>query len=270
MDENLDELLAWAEALAHRAGEIMRAYFDSSTADKRVEKKSDRTPVTIADKKINDLLIERVAADFPEHGVLGEEASAHENRKKLWVCDPIDGTAGFILGIPTAMFSLAFVVDGEPLAAVMYEPLLDKMFTAVKGKGARLNGNSLHVSDGDLLRDARLGVSSSTLKHPTGRAFFEALLSVGVKPVIVPGEVFRGGLTAAGKIDGHIFPGRSAHDVAAEKLIVEEAGGKVTDLFGHEQRYDGKIQGAIVSNGLIHQALVDQLAAFDPEKYLGY
>lgn len=268
MDENIDDLLKLAESMAHKAGTIMREYFDMT--DKQIEIKDNKTPVTIADKKINDLVIETIAAEFPEHGVLGEEASSHNDRKKLWVCDPIDGTKGFILGIPTAMFSLAFVVDGEPVLAIMYEPLLDKMFTAIQGKGSWLNGKSNRVSTRDTLKGANIGMSSSTLVNKYGRKVFETVLGTGAKVVFVPGEVYRGGLTASGKIDAHIFPGLGAHDVAAEMLVVQEAGGRVTDLNGRNQRYDRQIHGAIVSNGNIHQALVDLLSDLKIETYLGY
>lgn len=268
MSENLDELLAWAEQLARDAGAIMRAYFN--LADKQVETKSDRTPVTIADKKINDLLIERVTTDFPEHGVLAEEGSANETRQKLWVCDPIDGTAGFILGVPTAMFSLAFVVDGVPLMAVMYEPLLDKMYTAIKGKGAQLNGAPVSVSDRNSLQGAKVGISTSPAQILRRKEFIEGLLTAGIEIVTIYGNVFKGSMIAQGRIDANLFPGRSAHDIAAEKLVIEEAGGKVTDLDGNEQRYDQKIRGAIVSNGRIHDDLVALIKAFGSENYLGY
>ena len=268
MNENLDELLKWAEQFARDAGKIMREYFELT--DKQTEIKDNDTPVTIADKKINDMLIARVAADFPEHGVLGEEASDHADRQKLWVCDPIDGTPGFIYGVPTAMLSLAFVVDGVPQVAVMYEPLLDRMYTAVKGNGAHLNGTSIHVSTQNTLQNASLGTSGGTKQILQHEGLFSAIVAANTRSVFVFGNVFKGSLVARGRIDGFIFPGRSAHDIAAEKLIVEEAGGKVTDLDGNEQRYDGKIRGAIVSNGLVHDELVKLLAAEGVEGYLGY
>lgn len=266
--EDVNVLATWAEQLARSAGEIMREYFYSS--QKGVEIKSDETPVTVADKKINDLVIARVTQDFPKHGVLGEETSVHTDRNQLWVCDPIDGTKAFILGLPTAMFSLAYVVDGQPLVAVMYEPLLDRMFRAVKGSGAYENGQPIHVSDHDSLHDAHISFSPS-IRRAVGayKSLYESMLAAGAQTVPVNGEVFRGSLTATGKVDAHTFPGGYAHDAAAVKLIVEEAGGKVTDLYGKEQRYDGDIRGVIVSNGRIHDQLVKLMGDFGPEKYLG-
>lgn len=267
-DADLDALLAWAEQLARDAGDVMREYFNSS--QKGTETKRDKTPVTEADKKINDKVIARVTQDFPHHGVLGEEASANADREKLWVCDPIDGTEGFILGLPIAMFSLAFVVDGEPMVAVMYEPLLDKMFTAIKGKGSLENGEPIHVSETDSLNGSNIAFSPRLKQFFSQEAFYRPVVEAGVRDVLITGEAFRGGLTASGRIDAHIFPGRSAHDTAALKLIVEEAGGKVTDLRGNEQRYDQKTYGAIVSNGYLHDQLVKLVGDYGPEKYVGY
>lgn len=267
--DDLDQLLTWAVAIAHEAGTIMRAYFHLD-ADKQVRAKANRTPVTIADEKINDLVIRRAGQDFPDQGVLGEESSSHQERRRLWVCDPIDGTEAFILGEPVAMFSLAYVVDGKPVVGVLYEPILNTMLTAVQGKGTRLNGAAIHVSGETDLARGRLAVSPSPKQTIERQAFFRSLFAQQTKVVPAHGCAFRAALVAQGRVDGSVFPGRNAHDMAASKLIVEEAGGRVTDLYGREQRYDGTITGAILSNGHIHEALVQQIADYGPEKYLGY
>lgn len=268
MNQDLNQLLEWAKSFAQDAGAIMREYY--ALADKSIEIKKDKSPVTIADKKINQLLIDQVQANFPEHGVLGEEQSLHAERKQLWVCDPIDGTAGFILGVPTAMLSLAYVEDGQTKVAVLYEPLLDKLFTAVLGGGAFLNGKPVQVSQTTSLSGASVGITASVKQMFDREAFCKALLAEGTYLSTVPGNVFKASLVAQGRMDGFIFPGRSAHDIAGEKLVIEEAGGKVTSLDGKEQRYDGPIRGAIVSNGRIHDALVQHMANYGVEDYLGF
>ena len=268
MNQDLNQLLEWAKKFAQDAGAIMREYY--ALNDKNIEIKKDKSPVTIADKKINQLLIDRVQADFAEHGVLGEEDSLYPERSQLWVCDPIDGTAGFILGVPTAMLSLAYVVDGQTRVAVLYEPLLDKMFTAVLGGGAFMNGTPIHVSDNPTLSGASVGLTASVKQMFDREAFCRALLADGARLNTVPGNVFKASLVAQGRMDGFIFPGRSAHDIAGEKLIIEEAGGRVTALDGTEQRYDGPIRGAVISNGKIHDQLVAHLVQYGVEDYLGF
>lgn len=263
-----DTQLQFAIAVAREVGEIMRTYFHSQ--DKGTETKQDNSPVTLADKAINQMLIDRVRETFPDHGVLGEEQSYQADRNELWVCDPIDGTVGFILGVPTAMLSLAYVVDGVPQAAVIYEPLLDKLFTAVKGRGAFLNGKPVAVSTRETLKDASIGLTASIRQLLEREKFCRTMIADGAKIMNVPGNVFKGSLVAQGRLDAYIFPGLSAHDIAAEKLIIEEAGGKVTDIDGNEQRYDRAIRGAIISNGVLHDALVKHLADYGAEDYLGY
>lgn len=268
MQENTDVLLKFAGDLAHEAGTIILDYFEAS--DKSVQIKQDESPVTAADKLINQLVIDRVTAAFPEHGILAEEGSEHEDRKQLWVCDPIDGTNSFIQRIPTALFSLAYVVDGVPEVAVIFDPFQDKLFTAVKGMGAFGNGKPIHVSDHAGLDKAAIGMTSRYQDIKKCQALFDSMLEKGVKHVFVPGCAFKGSLVATGHNDALIFPGRSAHDTAALKLIVEEAGGKVTDLRGKEQRYDRPTCGALITNGYLHDELVKLLADFGTENYIGY
>src|SRR5690606_9265702 len=111
--------LDFAMEMASDAGKIMKKYFRSEAID--TQWKADHTPLTIADKKINDLLIERVENHYPDHGVIGEESSYMEERDMVWVADPIDGTSPYTLGIPTSTFCLALVdrSDGQPVIAVV-------------------------------------------------------------------------------------------------------------------------------------------------------
>ena len=260
-------LLEFASGLARQAGEVMRRYFYGD--DMQVTTKADNSPVTVADTTINRMLIEAVAERFPEYGVLGEEASAHADRRELWVCDPIDGTRGFIHGDPTAMFSLAFVVDGEPLLAVAYDPFQDRLFTAVKGRGAQCNGTALHVSD-QSPQGAVIAGPGSLVELERGLEVYRDLRRQGMQVRLMAGGVFKMCLIASGRLDGRIFPGCFAHDLAAAKLIVEEAGGMVTDLRGAKQRYDGEICGAIISNGVIHDVLVAAVKKAGVDNILGY
>lgn len=256
MDEKiLESLRKFAESMAHEAGDIMRKFSDM---DHQVVRKLDNSPVTIADKTINSRLIERVKEEFPEYGVLGEEESHESGRSKLWVCDPIDGTVSFILHTPQSMFSLAFVVDGEVQLAVTYNPWTDELFEAIKGKGATKNGKPISVS-GRKWGEAIIVSTSDPVHKPYPTDSPEATLKIrseGNKLFHLAGCVFKGMMIAQGYGDGYTFPYDGAHDIAATKLIVEEAGGKVTSLAGLEQRYDKNIGGAVVSNGLIHDELL--------------
>ncbi|MGF7228696.1 MAG: inositol monophosphatase family protein [Candidatus Saccharibacteria bacterium] len=261
-----DTLLQFATTMAQDAGDIMRDLFFEH--DKGTQIKADNSPVTKADTEINQLLIERVNAQFPECGVLGEEASDRQtNQRDVWVCDPIDGTAGFILGIPTAMFSLAFVRDGVPIIGVAYDPFLDRMYTAVVGKGAFCNGEQLHVDPVPFNKATVVG--PSTLKDlDLTRELFTDIQNKGAQIALIAGGVYKGCLLASGRLHGRLFAGGGEHDIAAVKVIVEEAGGKVTDIEGNDQRYDQRINGAILSNGTIHDELVASVKQFGVARFM--
>lgn len=248
--------LAFAKTLAYEAGEIMKKYF---RADQHVETKEDNTPVTIADKKVNDLVIEKIRTKFPEDGVMGEEASWHTDCARLWVCDPIDGTIGYTMRIPTSMFSIALVIDGKPVLAVTYNPRVDELYSAVLGEGAFMNGHPIRVSSRAWGEGTRITTSSheSTFRN---KEVLQTLKKQRVYVHALLGLVHQGCLVAEGAIEGRIFLYNGAHDIAAVKLIIEEAGGKVTDLDGNEQRYDQPINGAVMSNGLIHKELLELYA----------
>ena len=133
----MNEYLEFAKEIAYYAGNTMKTYFYK--LDKGIKFKKDRTPVTEADQKINNYLIKKVKEKYPNHGIDGEEEKQLDNNQYIWVCDPIDGTSMFTNHIPVAVFSLALVKDGKPIIGVVYDPFLDEIYTAIKGKGAFCN-----------------------------------------------------------------------------------------------------------------------------------
>ncbi len=240
--------LTFAKDMAKRAGELMKQFY---RADQKVEVKNDNSPVTIADKTINQELISRVKERFPDHGVLGEEASWHEDRDIVWVCDPIDGTVAYILHLPTSMFSLALVENGKPVVAVAYNPWTDELYSAVRGSGAYRNNTPITVSKKMWGPGVHLMGSSGGKLEPVDKKR-QTLEAHGFYVSNVHGTVFKGCLVAEGSIDARSFMHTGAHDVAAVCLLVEEAGGKVTDLAGKDQRYDKPVNGCVMSNGIVH------------------
>jgi fructose-1,6-bisphosphatase/inositol monophosphatase family enzyme len=227
------------------------------------ELKADETIVTIADKQVNRMVIERVQAVYPDHAVDGEEESHAKASKYVWVCDPIDGTNPYAMGLPVSVFSLALVVDGVPVVGVIYDPFCDKLYAAEQGKGAFVNDKPLSVSKNGFGGKARMNfdwwpnapydVLTPLRKLSEERNVY--LLSPG-------STTHMAALVAEGEFLASVFPGTKGKnvDIAAAKVIVEEAGGTVTDLFGNEQRYDGDIRGAIVSNGVVHDEIVKHIA----------
>jgi len=252
----MNDYLAFAKKLAIQAGDIMLQYFDTDIA---VEAKEDASPLTIADTTINKMVIDAIHEAYPDHGIIGEEESDHTaGTEYVWVCDPIDGTIPFTMGVPTSQFSLALVKDGVSILGVLYDPYTKRMYEAVKGEGATLNGQPLHVND-TATHDIPKGlISTAVMDYGLIRNddLLYAALNAGERAYSVCCATYEAALVARGKTAATIFPGNSPWDIAAVKVIIEEAGGKVTDLTGKEQRYDQPIRGAIVSNGVVHDRLV--------------
>lgn len=250
--------LAFAKNLAQDACQIMLKYFLSDSVG--TIQKSDKTLVTKADEEINTLVLERIKERFPDHSVWGEEESHFVvGARFTWVCDPVDGTMPFAKGLPISTFSLALVdSDGDSVLGVIADPYQNRLYEAVKGKGAFLNSNPIHVSEHGVLNgayiDQELWFNSEekvTFNDPK-----DVFNKAGVKVTTMCSAVIMGCLVAEGTFDAMIFGQGKPEDIAALKVIVEEAGGKVTDLFGRTQRYDRNIVGALVSNGKVHDDVI--------------
>lgn len=245
-----------ASQIARMSGPIAMKYFDGNQS---VETKEDGSPVTIADKAINRMVIEELAKAFPDDVVIGEEESTGEyGTGRRWFCDPIDGTAGYVWGTPTSMFSLGLVVDGVPVVGVTYDPFLDRLYWAEKGEGAWMNGQRLQVSQTPL-QDGILGISGSP-KMVRTLPYIDTLLERNIKLAMFSGAVYKLMLIASGRFTGYVETLVNAHDMAASQVIVEEAGGVVTDIRGGTYDYTKPFKSTLASNGVSHEELVALLA----------
>jgi myo-inositol-1(or 4)-monophosphatase len=253
----MDKYLEFAKEMALDAGKIMKKYF---TEDNGANYKFDQTIVTKADTEINGLLIERVKSTFPDHSVDGEEEQFGKS-DYVWVCDPVDGTAMYARHIPVAVFSLALVIDGVSTVGVVYDVFTDNLYTAVKGEGAYKN--DIRISVNDIKLDDMRSVSNFDMWPEAEYNLYDFIKELGKKTYFVSiGSVIRACMCVAnGDFNLAIFPGTKHKncDIAAAKVIVEEAGGKVTDLFGNDQRYDQSIKGAVISNGIVHDETLEVL-----------
>ncbi len=248
----------FAVDLAQKAGQIIRTNF---TLGMKKEWKENNTPLTETDTAINRMVIEAIEKAYPDHGVLGEEESLERtNTEYLWICDPVDGTIPFSYGLPVSTFSLALVKDGTPILAAVLDPYMDRLFVAEKGQGATLNGKPIMVSSTSSLNQTGLGIEGSAKTHPGVEQLPYLLKQQGAKIFRLNSYIYSGVLVAAGELVGAVYAGKNPWDAVTIQLIVEEAGGKATDLQGKSQRYDGDINGIVATNGHIHDELLDHLA----------
>lgn len=239
------QYLDFAVALAHEAGVIARKYFSLDTV---ITNKDDNSPLTIADTQINSLIIKKCYEAFPDISILGEEERLAGTGTLRWVCDPIDGTIPYALGMPISTFCLALVEDGVPQIGVVYDFINERMFSAIKDGGAWLNGVPM----------ARLGGEEQPMKlvnlewwHSAPNSLpgvREKFLVAGWQAPNYASSSFCITMVAAGRMAANMYAGDKPWDIAAAKVIAEECGAIVTDLHGEEQRYDEKIRGSIVAH----------------------
>lgn len=247
--------------LAKRSGDVIVANF-SLGMEKRW--KSDNTPLTVTDTAINAEVCARMLQDYPHIQVLGEEEN-HEVKDAEYtvICDPVDGTLPFSHGLPVSSFCIALLHNQIPIVSVIYDPFMKRMWHAERNKGSFLGTEKNRVSHKTTLHQAMLYAS---LLHP--KIFIGSLYN----PLAVINGLFKkkaliidvfslayfGGLVACGEFDATIHPLTQGWETAAMQIIVEEAGGKATDIYGNDLRYNsrGEIQGHIISNGRIHDELV--------------
>ncbi|HEY5152583.1 MAG TPA: inositol monophosphatase [Candidatus Saccharimonadales bacterium] len=244
----MDDHLKFAKRLALQAGKIIT---DNYGGELQVRLKPDNTPVSEVDEQINEVVVEAVRLQYPEHGLLGEEGDLGDGNEEFqWLCDPLDGTRAFILGIPISTFCLALTQRGQALLSVVYHPFSDRLFHAVKGGGAFCNDRPISVNDQGLK-------GGYILLDVASYAFMESLEAAGAQQETVSGSGYEFMLIASGRAAAMIKNKADYHDVGPGSLIVEEAGGKVSALDGSELLYDKPIEGVIVSNGTVHEKLIE-------------
>lgn len=241
--------LALALELADIADAIAVARFGAD--DLIVETKPDLTPVSEADKAVELALRERLAAARPGDAVLGEEFGASEDGgSRRWIVDPIDGTMSYVRRVPTWATLIALSIDGTEAVGVVSMPALGRRWWAQRGGGAYANGRSVRVSAVDALADAQLTWSGIEDWDGVGR--IDAILALGRACWRSRGlgDAWPYMLVAEGAAEIALDPEASLWDLAAIKVIVEEAGGCFTDLAGVPTAAGGD---AIATNGLLHE-----------------
>jgi fructose-1,6-bisphosphatase/inositol monophosphatase family enzyme len=248
----MESYLKLAESLAFQAGEIILKYFKKGMKRKI---KSDLSIVTNADEEINDLVVNTIDKKYPKHSILGEEGGIDKGSDLVWLCDPIDGTWPYAKKVPISVFSLALSKKGELVLGVVYDPFTDRLYSAVKGKGAFLNKKKILVSELEI-KEATLNIEWwPGCEYDIELAMHKLSIDTGAYVLHLGSIVNACCFVAAGQYEACIYAGTrdKSVDVAAVKIIVEEAGGRVTDLFGKRKIDVHDLRGAIISNGIVHE-----------------
>jgi myo-inositol-1(or 4)-monophosphatase len=252
-----------AAEIAREAGACLREYFARGV---ETEYKGDVDLVTVADRTVEKLIRARLGEAFPEHGVYGEEGTREQMEGEFrWYVDPLDGTTNFAHGFPQFCVSMGLEHrpadtkaedDGALVAGVVYDPMRDELFTAERGRGAQLNRKPIRVSRTAELAEALLGTGfPSRKRHTSPNVHFYQEFTLRSHGVRRAGSAALDlAYVACGRMDGFWEFNLNSWDTAAGILLVEEAGGRVTDFSGaHVQLASDEV---LASNGLIHEELI--------------
>lgn len=268
----LESILDTAQKAARNAGNIILS--NSAGVDVKELKANSRDLLTKIDLLCEETIRETIVSQFPNHDILGEEdvkpgkeASAAalqakmdaDKNKFLWIVDPIDGTSNFVHGMPLCMPSIACTYNGNVLVGVIHDPHRDETFTAMKGYGAKMNGEKIEVGSQDAISDAIVAMGSPPGEESMNMSLIAIQsLMPKVRTIRMLGSaalmlawVANGRLTCYWEYD------LSSWDIAAGALIVEEAGGRFSDLTN--SNFDLKNRKIIASNGLVHTQVLDVL-----------
>lgn len=248
----------FAKTVVASAGELVRTALGNTY---ETHWKADNTPVTSIDITVNKFVIDRLKQAYPDDKVYGEEESSDGETKsgKTWVLDPIDGTQA-IGKLDTFTICLARLdADGQPEFSMVLNPSRDEHFAAKRGEVATLNGEPIRVSAKDTVKGCYVHFGSGLRFDDltSNGVAYDRLEQQGAKIINTRSLAFGCVEVAEGSLDGAYVGVKTPFEAASVKLIVEGAGGKATDLYGNDPgRLDGEIRGLVVSNGLIHDALV--------------
>ena len=221
-----------------------------------VSTKPDLTPVTEADRSVEQALRERITAARPGHGILGEEFGSEGAGAWRWILDPIDGTKNYVRGVPIWATCIALQHQDQGTVGVVSAPALGRRWWAARGEGAFASGTPIRVSRVATVADAQMSYDSVQGFGPFGLEERFLHLARRCWRTRGLGDFWSHVLVAEGAVDIAVEPEVSVWDVAAVQVIVEEAGGRFTDLAG-AARPDGG--SAVSTNGLLHDEVLAAL-----------
>ena len=257
-----DQISRVGTAAAYGGGKVLKKYFGRIDS---VHKKGMIDLVTDADIESEQKIIDSIRQVYPDHSILTEESGSLKGSEKYqWVIDPLDGTTNFAHGLPICAISIAFIANHETTMGMVLNPFSGEFFTAIKGRGARLNGSPIHVSSTDCMIDALLATG---FPYDTAGILGDLMDQFKANLEATQGVRRLGSAAldlcyvACGRFDGFWEQGLKPWDTAAGALIVTEAGGTVTDNMG--RAYDNSHKQIIATNDRLHHQMLNILSKME-------
>src|SRR3989454_9476042 len=260
------EFLSAAMEAASQVGTRLQEMLGESQVSKGVTtKRNPADLVTQADRMTEDRIVRLLRERFPNHGVVAEEGTSHPGGDYRWIIDPIDGTTNFAYGVPLFAVSIALEHKGDLIAGVVYHPSMDELFAAERGHGAflRCNGREkiLRVSDQATVADSVVATGLPYAIRETGHNIPETgrVMRTAIEVRILGSAALNLAYVAARRIGSFWEPGLNAWDIAAGALLVQEAGGRITDMRGQPLHLD--CRDVLATKGRLHDEMVRPLGA---------
>jgi myo-inositol-1(or 4)-monophosphatase len=240
--------------IAREAGALLATYFERRVA---FELKGEYDLVTEADRASEALVVERLRSHFPTHSIVAEEGGGHQGSSEYcWYVDPLDGTTNFAHGFPMYNVTMALEHAGQLVAGVIFDPERNEMFASERGSGAYLNQRPIHVSKVARLEDTLVATGFPSLKrHQNVNVHFYYQLAMITHGVRRAGSAALDlAYVASGRLDAFWEFGLKPWDMAAGILLIQEAGGKCSDMHGAPMQLRGP--HLLATNGAVHDAML--------------
>ena len=254
MDELPIELIDFAEFMADEARKISKLYFRSQLG---VEIKQDGSPVTEADRKIEDTIRKLVAMNFPQHAVFGEEfGNNNNNAEYVWVVDPIDGTKSFISGRPLFGTLIALVKNGHPVIGLIDQPISGERWIGANGE-TKFNAKQVHTRSGVDISKAIFVTTSPDMFDDAGK-FKISKISAEAGIALYGGDCYSYGQLAMGLVDVVIESGLKAYDFMPLVPVIENAGGRITDWKGNSLNMNSSGDVIACGDSTLHSQILSK------------
>ena len=252
------EYIDFINKLADKSDEIIAKYYRK---DFSIDEKSDRTPVTIADREVEQELRNMINQQYPEHGIIGEEfGSENTDAEYVWILDPIDGTVSFTVGRPLFCNLIALTKNNKPILGLINQPIVKDRFIGGKNTDAKLNQGIIKTRNCKKLSNAIIATTGPNYFSEDELLTFNKIESY-TKRVVYGGDSYNYALLAAGNLDIVMESGLSIYDYAALIPVIEAAGGVVTDWSGNDIKLQNgkKIQILVSANKELHNETIMKL-----------
>ena len=268
--QTYDHELNVALRLAREAGDVIMSYYEGPLHIEQKRDADDREPVTQADRRANELIVDALMSEFPEDGILAEESIDTERRltkPRVWMVDPLDGTTGFIDGNGDFAVQIGLAEEGNCVLGVVYQPVSGVLYRAVRGGGTWIESPNAQTHRGLVSRHTDLHEMTLAASHShRSKRMDRVVKSLGVRKEVQRGSVgIKVGLIVEQQCDVyvHLSPRTKQWDTCAPEIILREAGGEITDLFGGPLRYNvtdvQNRNGLVATNGVAHASVIKLL-----------